>query len=135
MKNLPKRIIHIEDKEDFKSKVKDSLASIPGLDIKQFNDLSSFIRVGHPDNEADLYILDRHFPDYKGILGDNLWNAISYISFLNPENKVLVLTHSPPAEREWRRYPCVREVFSKLNFNPDMFRMSVSNYLEIGGSQ
>jgi len=127
------KIIHLEDSEDFRNKVKNSLISIPGLSVKQYNDFGSFVNSNYPDYEADLFILDRHFPDSSGELGDNLWKAAKHISFLNQNNQIIVLTHSPPSESDWRKFPCIREVFNKYDFNPEMFKERVSEYLEMGG--
>jgi hypothetical protein len=107
-----RRVIQIEDDPGTQKIFKEFFDSA-GINLIQAGSKSEFFRLAHL--EADLYVLDRHFPATPDEGPNDIsWREVAgALSTIYPEKPAILLSAYPPAEREWRQYRSIREVMQK----------------------
>jgi hypothetical protein len=126
------KIIHIEDSEEWREKVGQALRHISGISITPLGSLDEFYSLQKHD--VKFYILDRHFPPKRGENpNDDSWRIIAgsvkELGVFYPNNGIVMLTHCPPENGDWRRYKNIRNLFRKQDFNPEDFAKNIEFYL------
>ena len=124
------KIIHIEDDPKFRKIISGALEKISETELIQVADLHSFFTL-EQGYEADLYIIDRHFPPKKGVNSDDVsWRTLAgHIKEIYPGKSIIMLSSRIPENKDWRSYTNIRKVLDKIDFNPEQFRKIVKRYL------
>ncbi len=130
-----KKIVHIDDDEAVREMVSSALSPINDLELRQFANKQEYLDSVHL--EADLYILDRHFPKRPEMdCDDTSWRELTgFIGKMFPEKGVVLLTREPPIDRDWRQYENIRTVMQKNQVpqNLSYFRETIKHYLGENG--
>jgi hypothetical protein len=131
---MASRIIHIDDCEEVLDVVKSILDQVEDLDLSQFKTKHEYLQSSNL--EADLYILDRHFPQRPGMnVDDTSWRELTgFIEQMFPEKGVVLLSSTPPEEKDWRQYRNIRMVLTKPITHTANFRDMIKHYLTENGN-
>ena len=134
-----KNLIHIDDSKsvlEFVSDALEPIQALEGLELKQLTNKYDYLC--NPNLEADLYLLDRHFPEKQGMqCNDYSWKELTkFIGQMFPDKGVILLTSEPPADRIWRPFKNIRTVLNKDKVYQDYigFSQTIKHYLSENGT-
>jgi len=117
---MVKRILHLEDSPDWVGNVMGAIAGQPEMELIYASNKHEFYM--GPYNTADLYLLDRHFPNKVGEFPEDNWeNVVSFLEKDSPKIPVIILSSEPPSRNECSRYKNIREVLDKRTFSDKEF--------------
>lgn len=132
-----KKVIHIEDKPEWQTVVKNALMLNTGIEpVTAYGSMEAFREANYP--EADLYVCDRHLPERKGgDPDDQTWRSLlKTLSCLYSHSPVIILSNYPPADRRNFRnvVECIQKPRDLEQFDFQHFRSRVEYYLRINDS-
>jgi len=127
-----KTLIHIDDSPEALNVVSSALSPLEDLNIRQFTNKHDYLYSS--GLEADLYLLDRVFPQRPGMKpDDNSWRELTgFLEQMFPDKGVLLLTTEVPNEDIWRQFSNIRAAFQKsiVFRNLPYLRDTIKHYLD-----
>jgi hypothetical protein len=127
---MTKKIFQVEDCPIFSKYFKDIFSNEEGLELVQSPSKHDFYMTSYYD--ADLYVLDRHFPDNGGETVKDNWESVaSFLGANYPEKPVIILSASPPLRKQCKRHKNIRDVLNKSEVSKEKLLWIVKSHLGV----